>query len=116
MDYNPKDGYARRFRVFFEDFNRKYITKEPKKSCYSLRHNFIDNLKQQGIQETIVSEICGHGTGSKITYRRYGSDLNTELKRNTMKKLNLGFDIFETLGKKPLSDEAVQAQISRFFA
>lgn len=116
MDYNPKDGYARRFRVFFEDFNRKYITKEPKKSCYSLRHNFIDNLKQQGIQETIVSEICGHVTGSKITYRRYGSDLNTELKRNTMKKLNLGFDIFETLGKKPLSYEAVQAQISRYFA
>lgn len=116
MDYNPKDGYARRFRVFFEDFNRKYITKEPKKSCYSLRHNFIDNLKQQGIQETIVSEICGHVTSSKITYRRYGSDLNTELKRDTMKKLNLGFDIFETLGKKPLSDEAVQAQISRYFA
>lgn len=115
MDYNPKDGYARRFRVFFEDFNRKYITQDPKKSCYSLRHNFIDNLKQQGIQETIVSEISGHVTDNKITYRRYGKDLNAELKRDTMKKLNLGFDIFETLGKKPLSDEAVQAQISRYF-
>lgn len=115
MDYNPKDGYARRFCVFFEDFNRKYITKEPKKSCYSLRHNFIDNLKQQGIQETIVSEISGHSTG-KITFRRYGKDLNAELKRDTMKELKLGFDIFETLGKKPFSDEAVQAQISRYFA
>lgn len=115
MDYNPKDGYARRFRVFFEDFNRKYITNDPKKSCYSLRHNFIDNLKQQGIQESIVSEISGHANG-KITYRRYGKDLNAELKRDTMKELKLGFDIFETLGKKPLSDEAVQAQISRYFS
>lgn len=114
MDYNSKDGYARRFRTFFEDFNRKYITQDPKKSCYSLRHNFIDNLKQQGIQESIVSEISGHSTG-KITYRRYGKDLNAELKRDTMKELKLGFDIFETLGKKPLSDEAVQAQISRYF-
>ena len=115
MDYNPKDGYARRFRTFFEDFNRKYITNDPKKSCYSLRHNFIDNLKQQGIQESIVSEISGHANG-KITYRRYGKDLNAELKRDTMKELKLGFDIFETLGKKPLSNEAVQAQISRYFA
>ena len=56
-----------------------------------MRHNFIDNLKQQGIQETIVSEICGHVTGSKITYRRYGSDLNTELKRDTMKELKSRF-------------------------
>lgn len=113
LDYTPKDGYARRYRIFFEDFNRNYITKDPKKSCYSLRHNFTDNLKQQEIPEFIVSELDGHSDGKRITYIRYGKALNADVKLKTMKKLNFGFDIFKVLGKKPLSDEMIQRQIAQ---
>jgi len=115
LGYNPKDGYARRYRIFFEDFNRKYITQDPKKSCYSLRHNFTDNLKQQGIPEFIVSELDGHSEGKRITYNRYGKALNVDVKQKTMLKLNFGFDIFEVLGKKPLSDEEIKRQVEQLF-
>jgi integrase len=100
------NGYARAFRRFFERFNRRYITQNPKRTCYSLRHNFIDNLKQSEIPENVVSEIAGHSNGN-ITYRRYGKTLKATVKLDAMKKLDFGFDIFELTGISPKTDDEI---------
>ena len=102
------NGYAGAFRRFFERFNRKYITKNPKRTCYSLRHNFIDNLKQSEVSENVVSEIAGHSNGN-ITYRRYGKALKATVKLEAMKKLDFGFDIFEVTGVSPKMEAEILA-------
>lgn len=109
--YDRINGYARVFRRFFERFNRKYITQNPKKTCYSLRHNFIDNLKQKEVPENIVSEIAGHSNGN-ITYRRYGKTLKASVKRDAMLKLDFGFNIFEVVGLPPRSEVEISNAVS----
>jgi len=106
--YDKMNGYAGAFRRFFERFNRKYITKNPKRTCYSLRHNFIDNLKQSEVSENVVSEIAGHSNG-KITYRRYGKALKATVKLDAMKKLDFGFDIFDVTGLSPKTEAEILA-------
>ena len=106
--YDKMNGYAGVFRRFFERFNRNYITKNPKRTCYSLRHNFIDNLKQSEVSENVVSEIAGHSNG-KITYRRYGKTLKATVKLEAMKKLDFGFNIFDITGVSPKSDAEIAA-------
>ena len=106
--YDKMNGYAGAFRRFFERFNRNYITKNPKRTCYSLRHNFIDNLKQSEVSENVVSEIAGHSNG-KITYRRYGKTLKATVKLEAMKKLDFGFNIFDITGVSPKSDAEIAA-------
>lgn len=116
LRYSPKEGYARRYRTFFEDFNRKFITDEKGKTCHSLRHTFIDNLKQQEVPEYIVSAIAGHSGGDiKITYNRYGKTLNVKVKMDTMCKFNPGIDIFAILGKRPLPGDVIDKQLSKIF-
>ena len=109
--YDKVNGYARVFRRFFERFNRKYITQNPKKTCYSLRHNFIDNLKQREVPENIVSEIAGHSNGN-ITYRRYGKTLKASIKRDAMIKLDFGFNVFEVVGLPPQSEVEISKAAS----
>ena len=106
--YDKMNGYAGAFRRFFERFNRKYITTNPKRTCYSLRHNFIDNLKQSEVSENVVSEIAGHSNG-KITYRRYGKALKATVKLDAMKKLDFGFDIFNVTGLSPKTEAEILA-------
>jgi integrase len=106
--YDKMNGYAGAFRRFFERFNRKYITTNPKRTCYSLRHNFIDNLKQSEVSENVVSEIAGHSNG-KITYRRYGKALKATVKLDAMKKLDFGFDIFDVTGLSPKTEAEILA-------
>ena len=106
--FDKMNGYAGAFRRFFERFNRRYITRNPKRTCYSLRHNFIDNLKQKEVPENIVSEIAGHSNGS-ITYRRYGKALNATVKRDAMLKLDFGFNIFDITGRSLRNDAEIAA-------
>lgn len=106
--YDKMNGYAGAFRRFFERFNRRYITSNPKRTCYSLRHNFIDNLKQSEVSENVVSEIAGHSNG-KITYRRYGKALKATVKLDAMKKLDFGFDIFDVTGLSPKTEAEILA-------
>ncbi|MDD9156719.1 tyrosine-type recombinase/integrase [Aliivibrio sp. S4TY2] len=40
-------------------------------TAYSFRHTFIDELKQKGIEESLVAQIVGH-THQSMTFGRYG--------------------------------------------
>ena len=65
------DGYCPALGNWYGRFNRKYITNDPLKTFHSLRHSFADTLKQQGVQESVISELMGHANDS-ITTGRYG--------------------------------------------
>lgn len=49
----------------------EYISEEPTKVLYSLRHSFATYLKQKGIEESIVAELMGHSRGTTLSYTRY---------------------------------------------
>ncbi|MBF0466123.1 MAG: site-specific integrase [Nitrospirae bacterium] len=69
--FKKRDGYAHYFTRWYNKYNRKYVTKNEKRVFHSFRHTFIDNLKQQGLDKGVRSELVGHSTGS-ITDGRYG--------------------------------------------
>ena len=112
LEFKAKYGYAHDFQKFFGRFNRRYITTDEKKVFHSFRHSFTNNLKQQGVQESMVAEIVGHSVNS-MTFSRYGKEFNPALMLESMKKLDYGFDIFEILGKTPLSAEFIAEQIEQ---
>ena len=40
-------------------------------TAYGFRHTFIDELKQKGVEESLVAQIVGH-THQSMTFGRYG--------------------------------------------
>ncbi|HCG24994.1 MAG TPA: hypothetical protein DE060_07755 [Lentisphaeria bacterium] len=106
LEYKEKYGYAHDFQKFFGRFNRKNVTADEKKVFHSFRHNFTNNLKQQGVQESMVAELVGH-TVNSMTFSRYGKDFNPAILLENIKKLDHGFDMFEILGKTPLDDKKI---------
>ena len=71
-DSNSNEGrYSKDISNWFRYINRKYITKDPQKVFHSFRHNTIDCLMRQEIQEALVGKLVGH-VHSTITYKIYG--------------------------------------------
>ena len=87
-----RDGYAQDFGKWYQTFNRENITDDPKKVFHSYRHTITNNLKQRGIEESIIAEIVGHSTGS-ITMSRYGKRYEPKKLMEAMKKLDYGIKI-----------------------
>ncbi len=112
LEYKEKYGYAHDFQKFFGRFNRKNVTADDKKVFHSFRHNFTNNLKQQGVQESMVAELVGHSVNS-MTFSRYGKDFNPAILLENMKKLDYGFDMFEILGKTPLDEATIAGQVEK---
>ena len=75
---DPQNGYSHKFQRFYANFNRRYITKNPKKVFHSFRHNFTNNLKQAGIEENKIAEIIGHKISS-MTFGRYGKPFEPQV-------------------------------------
>ncbi len=92
-----RDGYGHDFSRWYNDYEAKYITDHPKKSFNSLRHNFINQLKQEIVKEkavaldSVLKETVGH-TNESITLDRYGKDYVLQLKLELIKKLDYGID------------------------
>ena len=109
--YKEKYGYAHDFQKFFSRFNHHYVTSDPKKVFHSFRHNFIDNLKQHGLQESMIAEIVGHSVRA-MTFSRYGKEFNPGILLENMNRLDYGIDLFAILGQNPLPEATVSQQIS----
>lgn len=87
-----RDGYIRMFVNWFYRHNRRHITKDPKKSFHSLRHSFADCLKQNNINETMISELMGH-TNKSITTGRYGKRFRPSLLLQVIGQLRYEIDL-----------------------
>ena len=66
---------------------RPNITREKTKVLYSLRHNFASGLKNQRMQESIVSELMGHEQSS-MSFKRYASDYDILILKEAIDSLN----------------------------
>ena len=83
------DGYIKNVSRFF---NVKWLpeigVKTNKKSFHSLRHTFVNELKQAGANEQVVSELLGHASKS-ITYGRYGKESRIEILMKEISKIQI---------------------------
>ncbi|EGU34614.1 tyrosine-type recombinase/integrase [Vibrio scophthalmi] len=83
FDYKPSglnDDWSRQYCTQFGSLLTQIGFKAGHRpTAYSLRHTFIDILKQQGAPESTVADIVGHQHAS-MTYGRYG-------KRTTLQSL-----------------------------
>ncbi len=75
--------FGHKFGNWFSRFNRREITDNPRKCFHSFRHTVANQLKQNGISETVIAELIGH-KNSNITTGRYGKSYNVELLENAI--------------------------------
>ena len=59
----------------------------PSKTFYSLRHSFIDALKQSDQNIEHIQAFVGHSHNAKTTFG-YGSPLNTKLLKGLLEHIN----------------------------
>ena len=90
LDYIAKRKSARCIQLFsykpdgkWEDWSKRYCQQfgrlqtaigmpaKARPTAYGFRHTFIDELKQKGIEESLVAQIVGH-THQSMTFGRYG--------------------------------------------
>lgn len=86
LKYSEDDGYKRPAGNHWTRINVKVTGGFPisKKSFHSLRHNFLNNLKQARIFEPIASSIAGHSTDENITFSVYGEDYDAIQKKQVI--------------------------------
>lgn len=110
----PRKGYSSRFVKFFSFFNREFVTKSSKKSFHSLRHNFVEVIRNNA-PEAIACQLIGMSPKT-VTLGRYGRSLEQpEAMLEYLCKLDYGFDIFALTGIEPLSECEVAEQVEHFF-
>lgn len=84
---HKKNGYAHQIGQWFRLFNREKITDNPRKTFHSLRHAFIDELKQKCVSTAIIVAIIGHSSGS-ITLERYGKRFSSQILLEAVKQID----------------------------
>jgi integrase len=82
---------AHQFGQWFQRFNRKRITTNPKKVFHSFRHSFINSLKQRQVPEDVIKELAGHSLGS-ITLGRYGKRYEPGILLDALQKIEYGIE------------------------
>ena len=57
---------------WFSRYRHKLGITDPKKTFHSFRHSFIDDMRELGVQDSLVKRMVGH-TDSSTTFGIYGS-------------------------------------------
>lgn len=91
LRWRSSDGYSNALGKWYQVFNRRHVTDDPKKVFHSLRHTLADTLKQAGIQEVVIAEIMGH-TNDSMTTGRYGKRYQPKVLLEALKKLSYGIE------------------------
>jgi integrase len=82
------DGFmSSPFSKWFGRFKRAAGITNPRLTFHSLRHTFVDALKQAGEDELVIKELVGHANTS-ITTGRYGKRLNPERLYSAVSRLS----------------------------
>lgn len=107
LTYSP-NGYGRKMQ-WFNDFAHGFIP-DKRKTFHSFRHNFDTCLSNVEPNQFLIQCLDGHARKGE-TAQRYSVGEIHKMKK-TLEKVQYGFDIFDCLNVKPLSDEKIAAQIS----
>lgn len=81
-----ENSYGKKFCAFYQRLNRNYITDDPRKVFHSFRHGFAYQLKEKGVQLSIIEELLGHSHGS-ISFDRYGKPYTIKTLYSAVKRL-----------------------------
>ena len=57
---------------WFGRYKTKLGITDPRKTFHSFRHTLIDDLRDAGVQDSLIKRIVGHEDGA-VTFRIYGS-------------------------------------------
>ena len=72
---------------------------DPEKSFHSFRHTMIDDLREAGLQDSLIKRVAGH-EDSAVTFGVYGSRTPIKAMAEALGHLSLLGDISSTLTLK----------------
>lgn len=82
-----RDGYGHLFSKWFQRLNRKHITDDKGKVFHSLRHNFINCLKQKGIDHSKIAALSGHKIDTMVN-EIYGKNYDVWLLKDIINHID----------------------------
>jgi integrase len=82
-----RDGYGHGFGKWFQAFNRKHVTANPKKVFHSLRHVVGDALFRAGVGESIRAKILGHALRT-VTTETYTGENHLGMLKEALERLS----------------------------
>ena len=72
---------------------------DPEKSFHSFRHTMINDLREAGLQDSLIKRIAGH-EDSAVTFGVYGSRIPIKAMAQALGHLSLPSHITPTLALK----------------
>ncbi len=88
-----RDGYGQTASKWFQRYRARCGVGDAGKVFHSFRHTFDDTLKQNLVNDSIISELMGHSDGS-LALRRYADPFRPELiLKEAIMKLDFGVDL-----------------------
>lgn len=88
-----KNGYSTNFTSWFSGFKIKNFPDwGKKKTFYSFKHTFIDQLKQKTVPLHFINAVAGHKS-ENIDDDLYGGELSLENKVNVVNQFSLELDL-----------------------
>jgi integrase len=94
-EYRQRCGFklSRKSSVSGATWSACPASDEGRKDFHSFRHTVTNTLKQIGVEQTVISELIGHSSGS-ITFGRYGKRYSPRVvKEQAIDKLNYRIDL-----------------------
>lgn len=75
-DLHPtRDKYGHAPSKWFSRYRSKVGIIDPRKTFHSFRHTFIDDLREAGVQDSLIKQMVGHEDHA-VTFKVYGSRLH----------------------------------------
>lgn len=71
---------------WFGRYRNKLGISDPKKTFHSFRHTFVDDLREAGVQDSIIKQLLGHADDS-VTFGIYGSRVPIKEMTRAIKKI-----------------------------
>ncbi|WP_458374241.1 site-specific integrase [Pseudomonas laurylsulfatiphila] len=81
---------------WFSRYRIKMGITDPKKTFHSFRHTMIDDLRDAGIQDSLIKRIAGH-EDSAVTFGVYGSRIPIKAMVDALKHISLPNSLIFTL-------------------
>lgn len=71
---------------WFGRYRNKLGVSDPKKTFHSFRHTFVDDLREAGVQDSLIKQLLGHADYS-VTFGIYGSRMPIKEMTRAIKKI-----------------------------
>ncbi len=86
-DLEPTRGkYGHAPSKWFGRYKAKMGITDPRKTFHSFRHTFIDDLREAGVQDSLIKQMVGHDDGS-VTFGVYGSRLQVTAMQTALESI-----------------------------